>query len=110
MEGLFATGTARPPLNPCLSMTDPGMARGWLEQWAPDNVQAWCSSPPTRQSPMLTPDAVAVYRVMTRPQRLRLSRVDPSELRAALAAVKRRVQMADRYMRNPVGWARDVIG
>jgi len=38
-EGLFAAGSSPAPLNLCPSITDGSVARQWLEQWAPDNVE-----------------------------------------------------------------------
>jgi ATP-dependent DNA ligase len=49
IEDLFASGRARPPLNLCPSTTDEATARGWLEQWGPDNVEGLVLKP-TRSS------------------------------------------------------------
>jgi len=38
-EGLFAAGSSPAPLNLCPSITDGSVARQWLEEWAPDNVE-----------------------------------------------------------------------
>lgn len=45
IEDLFATGCVRPPLNLCPSTTDETTARGWLEQWGPDNVEGLVLKP-----------------------------------------------------------------
>lgn len=58
---------------------------------------------------MLTRDAQAAYRRMSRANRLRLARGAPAELRPHLAALERRMQAVERYMYDPAGWARDCI-
>lgn len=39
LEGLFASGAVRPPLNLCPSTVEAATARSWLEQWAPDHIE-----------------------------------------------------------------------
>ncbi|MFJ5814982.1 hypothetical protein ACIQGT_13940 [Streptomyces sp. NPDC093108] len=58
---------------------------------------------------MLTTDAVAAYRQLSRADRIRLARGAPPELRPHLAALERRVQAQERYMYRPAAWAREVI-
>ncbi|MFD8820759.1 hypothetical protein ACFV1C_00070 [Streptomyces sp. NPDC059605] len=58
---------------------------------------------------MLTRDAEAVYRQLSRADRIRLARGAPPELRPHLAALERRVQAQERYMYQPAAWAREVI-
>jgi hypothetical protein len=58
---------------------------------------------------MLTRDAEAAYRRLSRAQRLRLARAAPPDLRPHLAALERRMQAVERYMYDPAGWARDCI-
>lgn len=45
LEELFASGTARPPLNLCPSTTEAATARSWLEQWAPDHIEGLVLKP-----------------------------------------------------------------
>ncbi|MFE7357735.1 hypothetical protein ACFU8Q_32530 [Streptomyces sp. NPDC057543] len=58
---------------------------------------------------MLTRDAEAAYRGLSRADRLRLARAAPAELRPHLAAMERRIQVQERYMYQPAAWAREVI-
>ncbi|MEW2633356.1 hypothetical protein AB0903_17290 [Streptomyces sp. NPDC048389] len=58
---------------------------------------------------MLTRDAEAAYRRLSRADRIRLARGASAELRPHLAALERRVQAQERYMYRPAVWAREVI-
>ncbi|MFH8577137.1 hypothetical protein [Streptomyces zaomyceticus] len=58
---------------------------------------------------MLTRDAEAAYRQLSRADRLRLARGAPADLRPHLATLERRVQAQERYMYRPAAWAREVI-
>ncbi|MBT2490631.1 hypothetical protein J7E96_19350 [Streptomyces sp. ISL-96] len=58
---------------------------------------------------MLTRDAEAAYRQLSRADRMRLARGAPAELRPHLATLERRVQAQERYMYRPAAWAREVI-
>jgi hypothetical protein len=58
---------------------------------------------------MLTSDAEAAYRLMSREDRIRLARGAPAELRPHLAALERRIQAQERYMYRPAAWARECI-
>ncbi|MFJ4469563.1 hypothetical protein ACIP2X_19010 [Streptomyces sp. NPDC089424] len=58
---------------------------------------------------MLTPEAEAAYRRMSRAQRLELARKAPPAWRPHLARLERRMQAAERYLYRPAAWAREVI-
>lgn len=58
---------------------------------------------------MLTRDAEAAYRRLSKADRLRLAQRAPAELRPHLATLERRMQAVERYMYDPAGWARDCI-
>ncbi|MFD5570454.1 hypothetical protein [Streptomyces cadmiisoli] len=58
---------------------------------------------------MLTPEAEAAYRRLSRAQRLEVARKAPPSWRPHLARLERRMQAADRYLYRPAAWAREVI-
>ncbi|MGX1301354.1 hypothetical protein RKD35_002842 [Streptomyces albogriseolus] len=58
---------------------------------------------------MLTPEAEATYRRLSRAQRLELARKAPPSWRPHLARLERRMQAAERYLYRPSAWAREVI-
>ncbi|MCM1964850.1 hypothetical protein [Streptomyces sp. G1] len=58
---------------------------------------------------MLTADAQAAYRRMSKEDRLLLAEAAPAHLRPHLAALERQLHAGARYMYDPAGWAQDVI-